>query len=160
MEYDIQAITRRCAASGRDLAPGEKYYSVLIDLEGKFVRKDFGTEAWTGPPPGVFSFWSGRVPADRPGRQPRIDDEILVECFGRLEGQSEPERLSFRYVVALLLMRRKRFKFEEAKIEEGQEILTLRCSRTGARYRVLNPRLTEAEMTVVQDEVFDMLGWN
>src|SRR5262249_5581963 len=158
-DYQIQANTRRCAATGRELLPGEKFYSALLDVGGQFVRQDYSSEAWRGAPEGAFSFWSGRVPAAEEGRRPRIDDDLLVDCFQRLEGDADPNRVNFRYVVALLLMRRKRFKFEEARKEGGQEVLCLRCARTRAQYQVINPRLTEAEMAAVQEEVFKVLGW-
>jgi hypothetical protein len=159
MEYQIQANTRRCAVTGRELVPGEKYYSVLIDEAGKFVRKDYAAEGWQGPPTEAFSFWSGKVPLATENRRPRIDDDLLVDCFQRLEGQTEPERVNFRYVVALLLMRRKRFRFEEARSDGDVEILRLRCVRTGSLYQVLNPCLTEEQMASVQEEVFKVLGW-
>ena len=75
------------------------------------------------------------------------------------EGQPEPSRLNFRYVVALLLMRRKRFKFEEVRTEDDQEVLYLRCTRTRNQYQVVNPRLTDEEVNAVQEEVFKILGW-
>ncbi|HEV3255990.1 MAG TPA: hypothetical protein VG013_03850 [Gemmataceae bacterium] len=159
IDYQIQAHTRRCAATGRELHPGEKFYTVLFDDGGQFVRHDYSSEAWQGPPAGTFSFWAGRVPAQEESRRPQIDDDLLVDCFGRLEGQTDPGRVNFRYVVALLLMRRKRFKFEEVRTEGDQEILYLRCARTRNQYRVLNPRLTEDEMMAVQEEVFKVLGW-
>jgi hypothetical protein len=159
IDYQIQPNTRRCAATGRELQPGEKFYSVLLDDGGKFVRQDFASEAWQGPPEKAFSFWSGRVPAAESSRRPRIDDDLLVDCFQRLDGQDDPSRVNFRYVVALLLMRRRRFKFEEARLENGREVLCLRCARTGTQHQVINPRLTEEEMTAVQEEVFKVLGW-
>jgi hypothetical protein len=158
-DYQIEANTRRCTVTGRELRAGEKFYSVLLDEGGKFHRRDYSSEAWQGPPEGAFSFWSGRIPAGDEVRKPRIDDELLVDCFQRLEGATDPARIRFRYVVALLLMRRKRFKFEEARNEGDQEVLTLRCARTRATYQVTNPRLTEDEMAAVQDEVFKVLGW-
>ena len=88
-----------------------------------------------------------------------IDDDLLVDCFGRLEGQTDPGRVSFRYIVALLLMRRKRFRFEGASLEDGQEVLRLCCARTGAQHEVLNPALTDEEMAAVQEEVLKVLGW-
>jgi len=159
MEYQIQAPTRRCAATGRELEPGEPFYTVLLDEGGKFIRQDYSAEAWQGPPEKAFSFWKGVVPAQDETRKPRIDDDLLVECFQRLEGQTEPDRLNFRYVVALLLMRRKRFKFDETKVEGDREILCLRCVRTRQVHQVINPRLTEDEMAAVQEEVFKVLGW-
>jgi hypothetical protein len=158
-DYQIQPNTRRCAVTGRDLKPGEKFYTALLEDGGKFLRQDYSSEAWHGPPAGVFSFWSGRVPAQEEHHKPRIDDELLMDCFGRLQGQDDPARVNFRYVVALLLMRRKRLKFDEARKDGERELLRLRCARTGARYEVVNPRLTEAEMAAVQEEVFKVLGW-
>ncbi|HJT75908.1 MAG TPA: hypothetical protein VJ739_01795, partial [Gemmataceae bacterium] len=151
--------TRRCAATGKELPPGVRFYSVLLDQGGRFVRQDYSSEAWQGPPPGAFSFWAGRVPAPDQARRPPINDELLLECFGRLQNETEPGRVNFRYVVALLLMRRKRLKFDRVETDGGREILHLRCTRTGTAHEVVNPRLSEEEMAAVQDEVFKVLGW-
>ena len=158
-DYQIQPNTRRCAITGRDLKPGEKFYTALLEEGGKFLRQDYSSEAWQGPPAHVFSFWCGRVPVQEETRRPRIDDELLMDCFQRLEGQDDPNRVSFRYVVALLLMRRKRLRFEEARKDGEHEVLSLRCARTGTKYAVVNPGLTEGEMVAVQEEVFKVLGW-
>jgi len=159
-DYQIQPSTRRCCVSGRDLRPGERCYTVLLDQGGRFVRRDYAPEAWAGPPPDAFSFWAGRVAATEGKRRPVIDDELLADCFARLEGQTEPARLRFRYVVALLLMRRKRLRFEEARAEDGREVLLLRCTRKGTRHRVVNPCLSDEELAEVQDDVFQALGWD
>ncbi len=158
-EYQIQPNTRRCALTGRELQSGEKFYSVLLEDSGKLVRQDYSCDAWQGPPHGSFSFWAGHVPAGEENRRAPIDDELLMDCLQRLEGEREPTRVNFRYVVALLLMRRKRLRFDVVESDGEQEILVLRCVRTRNSYRVLNPRLTEEEMVAVQDEVFKVLGW-
>jgi hypothetical protein len=93
-------------------------------------------------------------------RRPPIDDDMLMECFQRLDGATEPAKLNFRYVVALLLMRRKRFKFEDSKKDADGDTLLVRDSRTGARHTVADPGLTEEQMSAVQSEVYQMLGWN
>jgi hypothetical protein len=76
----------------------------------------------------------------------------------RLEGQTDASRVNFRYVVALLLVRRRRFKMESGENDDGT--MTVRCVRDGQTYSVTNPRLSEEEMSQVQDEVFQVLGWN
>jgi hypothetical protein len=158
-DYQIQPNTRRCAITGRQLQPGERFFTALLETGGQFVRQDYSEEAWQGPPAGAFSFWTGRVPEGNETHKPQVDDDLLVECFERLEGQTEPSRVSFRYVVALLLMRRKRFKFDEARTEDGREVLLVRCARSGTKYQVVNPGLAESEMLAVQEEVFKVLGW-
>ncbi len=159
IDYQIQPNTRRCCASGRELRPGERYYGVLLEEGGKFVRKDFSVEAWQGAPQGAFSFWMGRLAAPQDKRRQPIDDEMLMECFQRLEDQPEPSRVRFRYVVALLLMRRRRLRIEQTQQDGGQEVLWMRCTRSGARHAVVNPGLTDEELATVQDDVFQALGW-
>jgi hypothetical protein len=157
-DYQIQNSTRRCAITGRELKPGERYYSVLLDEGSTFTRKDYSLEAWQGPPEGAFSFWQGRLPTGSAPRRLVIDDELLMECFHRLEGELEPNKVSFRFVLALLLMRRRRLKLEETRQEDGQEVLMLRCPRTGARHEVVDPDLGEEELEGVQDDVFRAIG--
>lgn len=158
-DFQIQASSRRCCVTGRELNSGEKFYSVLIEQSGKLVRQDYSVEAWKGPPEGAFSFWLARVNPPESKRRPPIDDEMLLDCFARLEGQTDLGKVRFRYIVALLLMRRKRLKFDEARQEAGQEILELRCPRSADTYQVINPLLTDQELASVQDEVFQALGW-
>ena len=159
IEYQIESNTRRCSISGRELKTGERFYSVLLEQSGKFQRRDYSSEVWHGPPEGTFSFWSGRIPETDQPRLPAINEDTLMECFERLKTNNEPDRIRFRYVVTLLLMRRKRLRFEEVVNEGGQNVLSVRCSRTGEVYRVVDPRMTDEEMTAVQDEVLQVLGW-
>lgn len=157
--FQLQAPARTCSATGRELIPGERMYSVLLDEAGRFVRHDYAAEGWKAPPAEAIAWWAGRVPqAGRPAK-PTINDDLLVDCFDHLTDTSEPARLNFRYVVALLLMRRKRFKFEDAKKVGDREVLIVRDARNGKRHEVPDPQLSDVEMDAVQDEVFRVLGW-
>ncbi len=159
VDYQIQPSTRRCSVTGRELQPGERCYSVLLDEGAKLVRRDYSPEAWQGPPLGAFGFWAGRVPSPQAKRRPPIDDDLLLDCFYRLEGQEEPSRINFRYVLALLLMRRRRIHLVQTRTEADHEVLVLRCGRTGAQHEVKNPGLNDEEMATVQEDVFQALGW-
>ena len=159
-EYQIQPNTRMCAVTGRPLEIGERFYTALVEEGDHFVRKDYCHDAWHGPPPEAFSFWTGRVPAADDSRKPRFDDDLLEECFHRLDGQTDQSRVNFRYVVALLLLRRKRLKFDQTISENGVEKICVHSDRTGEKYQVTNPCLSEEEMAQVQEEVFQVLGWN
>src|ERR1022692_3429065 len=129
MDYQIQPNSRRCTVTGRELQMGERFYSVLLEEDRQLVRKDYSTEAWQGPPQGAVSFWTGHVLAATDKAKPRFDDDLLEDCFGRLEGQMESGRVNFRYVVALLLMRRRRLRFENSVMDAGVEKMILRCMR-------------------------------
>ena len=71
--YQIHGPTRVCAATGRELGPGDKVFSILCDGGGQFVRTDYAANAWTGPPAGVVAWWAGRIPEGGPPCQ--ADDQ-------------------------------------------------------------------------------------
>jgi hypothetical protein len=157
--YAIQAHTRICAGTGRPLQPGERFFSVLFDEAGQFTRKDYARDAWTGPPENALAFWSGRVPELNEKRRLTFDDELLMDCFTRLTEETDPARLQFRYVLGLLLLRRKRLKFEDVRRDGEQEYLQLKCIKTGCLFEMPDPRLPESDLAAVQAEVFKLLGW-
>ena len=159
-DYEIQGPTRVCSVTGQVLDAGMRFYAVLIEEDGKFVRKDYAASAWQGPPPEAIAFWMGRVPASDQPRKPTFNDDLLLDCFHHLEGATEPNRIHFRYVVALLLMRRKRLKFEDMTREGEATALIVRDIKTRKRHLVADPRLSEDEIAAVQDEVFRVLGWD
>jgi hypothetical protein len=158
-DYQIQTNTRRCVVTGRELQPGDRFFSALFDEKDGLVRRDYSAESWTGAPEGAYSYWSGRIPQDTAARRPPIDDEMLFECLNRMAAEIEPAKIKFRYVIALLLMRRKRLKFAEAHREGDHEVLVLHSPQRGERFNVIDPQLSDEEMNSVQDEVFEVLGW-
>jgi hypothetical protein len=159
-DYQIQPNTRKCAVTGRELQAGEKYYAVLVEEGDHWLRRDYSVEGWQGPPADAIGFWAGRVPPPDAHAKPKFDDDMLLDCFARLEPETEQRKVSFRYVIALLLMRRKRFKFERTIASAGQQTLCLRCVKTGAEHHVIDPGLSEEELEKVQDDVFHVLGWS
>jgi hypothetical protein len=57
------------------------------------------------------------------------------------------------------LVRRRKLRLEQTANDQGTEVLYLRCPRSGDKYRLIDPALTEEETSAVQDEVFQALGW-
>jgi hypothetical protein len=160
LDYQVQPPTRRCAATGREFQPGEKYFSALFQEEGKVVRRDFSSQGWQGPPSGAFSFWTARAPDKEQTRKLRIDANRLLACFQRLDGAGRTDQASFRYVLGLLLIRAKRFKLLDTRMEAGREILRLGCVRGGTQYDVVRPPLTTQELATVQEQVLHVVGWD
>ena len=157
-EYEIQPPSLRCAETARDLKPGELYYSVLIDSPEGFRRLDYSAEAWTGAPETAIGFWRSRVPATpRPSRPRPVADDVLMQFFERLAGDTDPTRVSFRYILSLLLLRRKVLRFADVVRDGGTEYLVLRASHAGDEYRVINPRLSDEELRGVEQEVGKIL---
>jgi hypothetical protein len=156
MDYDVLRSTRRCAQTGRDLVPGEEFFSVVIERGTGLARLDFSREAWQGPPEGAIGWWKTQVPVPDGKRPPGMPNDVMLEVFERLEGQLD--RADYRYLLALLLLRRRVLRLEEQEHDaEGREILVLYCPRQDATYRVpvLVPDQTRIE--TLQEELARLL---
>jgi hypothetical protein len=156
VEYDIQRCTRRCHASGRELAPGEVVYSVLVDTAGSIARQDFSAEAWQGPPQDALGWWKGTV-ADPGGKRVHwAPNDVMLHYFEQLEGN--PAKEDARYVLALLLVRRRIVRVESTqKDAAGTETLVVYCPRNEVEYRVKVVMPTAERETAIQTELSELL---
>jgi hypothetical protein len=112
LDFEVQRSTRRCAATDRPLEPGEECYSVLEVQGPDVIRKDFCREAWTGPPERAFGWWKTRVPEVVAKKIKLAPNDVLLELFDQLADQ--PLQQDMRYVLTLLLVRRRVFRLEPA----------------------------------------------
>ena len=134
--YEIARPTGLCAATGEPIGVGQPYVAVLTEREGEegLQRLDFAAAAWDdgarpGPPLRVFGHWRAVMGAANENRRPFIDDESMADLLEQLEGAQEPSRQSFRYVLALMLVRKRLFKFEgNGRDEQDRPVMVLRRS--------------------------------
>ena len=119
-----------CAASGRVLASGESYWTSITIENGSFVRREYADDAWNERlKEQAFSFWRAAVPLpDQPTRPRLADNEVILEFFKRLENREEQEELNFRYVLGLLLTRKKIFTLTDI-VREAQTLAIRRFSK-------------------------------
>ncbi len=108
--YEIGRATRVCALSGRELLAGERCIVALVDKgpNEAFERLDLSEEAWAGMdrPAGLFAHWRHTVP-EREARGPLLDTGSMGEVFDQLEGASGARQVALRYLLALVLVRKK-----------------------------------------------------
>ncbi|MFQ6048784.1 MAG: hypothetical protein ACE5K7_05420 [Phycisphaerae bacterium] len=152
-KWDIASQTGRCSVSGRELAEGEPFYTVLFDRGDHFERADYSLQCWQGPPAGAYCFWKSRVPQRRKKRRLLVDDEVLIEFFSRLAGDGEPAKQQFRFVLALILMRKRLLKYEQT-IRRGQdEIWQMRLKGQDRPQYVVNPQLDEDQIARLSQQL-------
>ena len=75
-----------------------------------------------------------------------IDDAVLVDLFERLAGDERPQRIAFRYILALVLLRKRKLQLVGREQQEEGEIWLLRFRGTeGEPLEVHNPGIDEDE---------------
>lgn len=156
VDFELQRSSRRCSASGRELAPGESFYSALVAEGGQVLRMDFAAEAWQGPPPNSIGWWKSHVPAPDARKKVWAPGDVMLHYFTQAEGDAAREDL--RYVLALLMTRRRIVRHENTQRDEhGQEWITLYCPRTDVEYRVKVVLPSEQRVLEIQRELEQLL---
>lgn len=156
LDYDVQRCTRRCATTGRELAPGETIYSTLTVAGGQLLRADYAAEAWTGPPEGVLSWWKSQIPARDAKRLHWAPNDVMLELLAELE--SQPQKSDFRYVLSLLLVRRRVLRPEDSETDAaGHEVSVLYCPRNEQTYRVVTEDPGPERVREIQQELAVLL---
>ncbi|HNQ22965.1 MAG TPA: hypothetical protein PKK06_07720 [Phycisphaerae bacterium] len=151
--WDVQRTAGHSTFSGRPLAEGEEFYSALFEEAESFRRVDYALDEWTGPPQGAFCHFRTRMPIRVKQKRLFVDDDILVNFFLRLAGETEPLRIQFRFVLALILMRKKLLKYDQMERTDGQEVWTMVLTADRSTHRVLNPHLTDDQVEAVSREL-------
>ncbi len=156
VDYEIQRFTRHCAKTGRDLKPGETFYSTLVREGVRVVRQDFAADAWQGPPDGVLGWWKSQVPTESASKVHWAPNDVMLELLEQWE--HDPTRLDSRYVLSLLLVRRRVLRPEETEsIASGQEVAVLYCPRRETTYRVVSALPDEQRAAEIQEELGRLL---
>lgn len=111
------------------------YYSALIASGATVERRDYSSEAWSGPPDEALGWWKSQVPTAETKKAAWAPNDVMLELFDELAEAAD--RADMRYVLALLLIRRRVLRLEETERDnQGREALLVYCPRRQTDYRV------------------------
>ena len=158
MEYAFKAMGRTCAATGEDLAPGTICRSALVERDGRLERLDFALAAWNTPPERTLGHWRSRVPEAVAPQARRLDADTLLQEFERLEDVGHEQVRRLRYVLALLLLQKKRLELEDCRIEDDINHLVLIGTKGEGPFEVRDEQLDPDEIAVIQRELVTQLA--
>ncbi len=152
-EWEINRPLGQCCGSGRKIESGEEYYGALVEGDQGLERRDFCNEYWEQAKPQVYCFWKTRLAAPDEKKEMFIRDDMLMAFFERLANETDPEKLNFRFVLALVLMRKRRLKYDSTKMDGDREIWCLRVAGEKDLVEVANPHLTEDQIEQLTSQI-------
>lgn len=156
LDYEIKSCSRCCSVTERELLPGDVFFSVLELLEEEFVRRDFCVEAWQGPPESCLGWWRSQLPGKDATKPKLAPTEVMLNLFIALA--ERPEDLEFRYLLGLLLLRRRVLRREDSKQnDEGQEVLVLHCARRDEQFDLVVSEPDVEQAKQLQQRMVDLL---
>lgn len=177
--YDIERPTGQCALTGKLLEPLETYIATLVEDGDDLHRLDVCDEAWQQGrrPEHLFSYWHATVPEPNAKKKLFVDDEVLMNLLERLADAEQPQRIAFRFVLTLILMRKKLLRYDRTEkrsvdgedsqpVEQEWWLLTPKLDLSKGplgkwdderSFEVLDPRLDEDGTRAVTEQLSEIL---
>jgi len=159
-DYAVAKPLGRCAITAQPIEPGTRFMAALRETSVGFERLDIVLEAWPQfDRKDVIGFWQAVMPSAEQKKKPFVDDQVLCELFERLATVSEPAKLNFRFVLGLILMRKRMLIYESSRRDEGSaEVWSVRFKGREDRLDLVNPRLTEEQVKEVSGQLGEILN--
>ena len=157
--YEVARPGNHCSACGRELPPGTKIMAALRETDQGFDRVDLDLDCWPSfERANLLAFWQSVVRQPTAKKQLFVDDAVLAELFERLNDVTEPAKVNFRFVLGLILMRKRLLVYESSDQQNGQELWIVRRKGSDERMPLRNPHLTESQVAEVSQQLGDILN--
>lgn len=157
--YSVSRSTGSCSDSGRAFTLGETIVATLVEREGapNLERLDFSADAWNSgarpmPPFRLFGVWRTEYRPGETKKQQLLSDPELLELFEELGTAAEPRQLCFRYLLALILVRRRVLRCISTD-KHGMKVLPKGVSMEQAPLEVVDPGLDDRMIADALDQI-------
>jgi len=156
-EWEIDKPLGHCYGTGKKIEYGEEYFATLVETEEGLARRDFCADYWWEKRPEVFCYWKTIFAAPDQKKHIFVDNEMLMTFFERLAEETEQEKIDFRFVLALILMQKRRLKYDSSRTEGDKEIWRLKVAGENQFVDVTNPHLNEEQIEQLSSQLSQIL---
>jgi hypothetical protein len=159
-EWEIKTRGRQCARTQEAFDDGATIFTLLFRDRGGFRREDISERAWLQIKDSVepFSFWKSKFHVPLPPAPDPMPKESVEELLRRLLQQDLPEHVNVRYVLAIMLERKKALKQVDTRESAEERILIYEHAKTGEVFIIVDPRLRLDQLDLVQQEVLLLMA--
>ncbi|MDF1741206.1 MAG: hypothetical protein P1U86_18740 [Verrucomicrobiales bacterium] len=163
-DWKIRSTNARCEISEEPFVDKQQFYTCIFDdpESDGFLRKDYSVDSWNGIKksidPAPFSFWKSTYHAPvAAGTEESHVDTSAEGMLRRFIDEDDQKTENARYILALMLERKKEFIQTDAQETEERRLLFYEQAATGDVFIVADPGLKLDEIEAVQREVADLL---
>lgn len=162
-DWKIKARSHACAVTGVPFREKEPFYAALFenDSEEGFCRRDYSVEAWERERAHLkpFSYWRSiyEPPKADPAKKEVVEKESAESLLRRLIEEDDPSTENARFILALMLERKKTLKEIETR-HLGGSMLRIYEHKSGDVFIIRDPMLKLSEIDSLQQEVAELLS--
>ena len=139
--------------------PGGEVPRGAAETETSIERVDVCLAAWAEfPKEGLLASWQATMPVGEAKKKLFVDDEVLLTLFERLSDVAEETKLRFRFVLGLILMRKRLVSYEGESDKGGASIWSVKLRGREGTIELVNPHLSESMVDEVATQVGEILN--
>jgi hypothetical protein len=157
-EWQMPRAGRACAGCGRTFDANETFRALLYEARGTYERRDYCLNCPPPEQPVPVGTWQTRRPAPTGKKAQAFDREAIYSFFQRLEDADTPEQVQFRFVLALLLWRKRVLKFTATLETNTGECWEFQAPVAGETHRVRRPALAEDQLERLSTRLEQLLS--
>jgi hypothetical protein len=162
--WHLRSRAHHCALTGRPFEEGDSFYTAIY-LDPKtalYERRDVAADAWDDElkERTPYSHWKSSY------QKPETEDksevaprENAMSMLQRLVEEDDSDTENSRYILALMLERKKQLVPKDVKETETGRLLFYENKKTGDVFVIRDPELRLDELEQVQEEIAFQLGF-
>ena len=158
-DWEIKGRAEKCSVTERAFQEGEYFYTLLFRDKQGFHRQDWCEEAWAQRNDNIqpFSFWKSKFEPPAPPEPEALGKETAEDLLRRYMLQDSPEHANARYILSLMLERKRILKQIEAREDENGRTLIYQHIKSGDLFVIPDPQLRLDQLESVQNEIASQL---
>ena len=161
-DYNIPKTGALCLSCQSHLAGGDELVAALRQRDGEFIREDYCLACWDkqdrSEDASVVGTWHTHVPRPDEKKKLLVDDEVLISFFRRLGDTEDPARINFRFVLALVLMRKKLLVYDRSDTDQaGTDVWTMHFRKSEEKHKVIDPKMDEEKIAEVSRSLSEIM---
>ncbi len=145
-DWNMPRQAERCAACDRSFDAGEEIQVQLYASAEGYTRSDFCASCLLPDEPSVVGVWRTRRPPDELKSPQVFDRAAIYALFQNLEDTTEVRQIQLRFVLALMLWRKRVIQLERSIESDNRSIWEFSVPKSDTVHRVERPDLAEDEL--------------
>ena len=157
--WNIQRRASRCSVTKVPFVEGETFHTLLFREKQGLRREDLSEAAWkqrlTELVP--FCYWQSKFESPAEAAPETLPREGVESLLRRLCLEDDAYTLNVRYILVLMLERKRILKPVEEKPSDEGRLLIYEHAKTGEAFIVTDPMLRLDQIEAIQQQVYDLL---
>jgi hypothetical protein len=157
-DFTMPRRSDRCFSTERVFEVGDEIAVILLETPAGYERRDYAAEAAPELLEMEIARWRTTKRAPSQPSPHAIDRAAIYEFFRRLSEPDSPHKLQFRFVLALLLWRKKVLSLERSEMSDSGEIWHFSSPRSGEVFEVTKPELDDEDVERLGNQLEALLS--